>query len=117
MQAPLTADNLDVSIGPQGIILDLQVFRYMRGCGYPVNGIEELNSVARNDSDTGHIVAKIETTKYPKDHPDLDVVEHQTTMWVCDCWDYLSEQYPDLREADTFPSDGSHCTHIERVRE
>lgn len=115
MRAPLNADNLEFAVSPEGIILDLTVLQYLREAGYNVEKVHSLHTVKRANSDTGHVVVEADVTTLPTDHPEFDAVEDVTTMFVCDCWDYLSNRWPDLREVSMHPQDAGSCVHIRTV--
>ena len=113
--APLNAENLDVYATKEGILLDTTVLGYLRSSGYNIEAVEELHTVVRDESDTGHTVMKLEVTTKPTDDPDFDAVADVADIWVCDCWNYLSEHWPDLREFGNSPTDHGYCDHIKRV--
>jgi len=115
MNSPLDADNLEAHASPEGIIVDMTVLGYLRSSGYPVNEVRELYTVSREGSETGHLVAEIETLQKPRDDPELDVVSDKITIHVCDCWNFQASHWPDLREYGNSPDDAGECTHIQQV--
>jgi len=93
MNGPIDAENVEYHASPEGIVVDMTVLGYLRSSGYPVEDVKELHTVKREDSDTAHVVAKIETLNKPRDDPELDIVEDKCTIWVCDCWRYRRQEW------------------------
>jgi len=85
----------------------------MRDNGYPVDQIVETHTVKREDSETAHLVLKIETLSKPPTHPDSDVVADTMTLWVCDCWAWRGSS-ADVSEGQPLTECGT-CPHTEAV--
>lgn len=114
MNKPANADNLTVELTDDGrMIVEPGYLGFLRTNGHSVLGIEELHTVAREDSDKSHIVAKITTRRLPDDHPELDFVADEMELWVCDCWSFRS-QSADVSEGEA-PDECAACTHIKQV--
>lgn len=111
----LNAENLEIGLTQEGTptILPKPIY-YLQQNGYQIESINEVHTVHRDSSDTGHVVFKIETYEYPKNDPRLDVAAHRVQIHTCDCWSYLTDHWPDLRE-DNKPSQAGACVHIQEV--
>lgn len=114
MNGELNAENLEIELTPEGFLLVPKVYTWLQNEGYTVERIKETHSVQSEDSETAHIVAKIETYEKPKDHPKLDYVADRVDLWLCDCWHYRSECFPDIRDGER-PSDAKPCKHVTSV--
>jgi hypothetical protein len=107
--------NLEFYATPEGVVLDFDLLGVLRSNGYPLDGVKELHTVKRKQSERAHLVLQVETTTKPKDDPELDIVADRTQIWLCDCRDYLFNQMPDLSEFNNDPSDAGTCVHIDQV--
>ena len=86
---------------------------YLRSQGYQVTGVTELTTVAsESDPDKEYLVCKVGTHKYPKDHPELDLVAHDVEIPTCTCWAWRNES-ADLEEQK--PTECGGCKHTRSV--
>lgn len=114
MTGELTADNLETGLTQDGrLTIEPGYLGYLRTQGYQIDQLKELHAVDSDSSEKAHIVAKVGTFEYPKDHPALDYAEHSIDLWACDCWSFRTEHSVDLTESS--PAGCSACKHIETV--
>jgi hypothetical protein len=112
----LNADNLKTWVNKDGeVIVEPSYVKYLRENGYNIEAIGALHSVPSKSSDGAHIVQEIQTYQYPRNHPKLDVAQHSTEIWVCDCWDYRSNQSVDVAETPLAEGSLGSCKHIRAV--
>ena len=104
---PLTADNLDTE--PEGILPSY--VDYLRANDYAIEGVHSPVVVQRPDSDTGHLVVKVDTYHLPKGHPGLDVAAQRVTIACCDCWSYRQNS-ADVSKEVVSPAESEACAHI-----
>jgi len=82
---------------------------YLRSQNYQVTGVTELTTVGSDsDPEKEYLVCKVGTHKYPKDHPELDLVAHDVAIPVCTCWAWRNES-ADLEEEQ--PTECGGCKH------
>ena len=111
----LEADNLETSVNDETgeLVIEPQYIQYLREHNFT---IEELNAVhtveSESEPDKAYLVVNITTYDHPKDHPELDVVEHERDVWACSCWSFRQNSN-DVSNGLVKP-DGS-CKHVERV--
>jgi len=107
----LDAENLTVETTADGrIVAEPSFVGYLREHGYPIDGVSDMTTVKRPDSDTAHLVCKVETLKHPTTHPDCDAVADTLTLPVCDCWSYRSAT-PDVGDGETLAGATPSCPH------
>lgn len=83
---------------------------YLRSQGFQIEAISEIDTVtSRSNPEKKYLVAKVKTYDYPKDHPDLDLVEHTCTITVCTCWNWRTEHSANLDSQK--PSKSGSCKH------
>lgn len=123
MNIPLNADNFELETTLDGrITAEISFVAYLREHGYPIDGVSDGETIQRADSDTGHMVYRIETLSKPTSHPESDAVADQIQIPACDCWNYR-QSTPDVGEGETLEGFSPSCPHIrdafreERARE
>ena len=108
----LTAENLNVETTDDGrIVAEVSFVGYLREHGYPIDGVSDATVIQRPDSDTAHLVYKIDTLDKPTDHPESDAVVDQISIPVCDCWSYRTDT-PDVGEGETLAGATPSCPHV-----
>jgi len=86
---------------------------YLRSQNYQVTAVTELATVeSESDPEKEYLVCKVGTHKYPKDHPELDLVAHDVAIPVCTCWAWRNNS-ADLEEQKPTECDG--CKHTRSV--
>jgi len=113
----LSAENLRLGTTDDDdqIICEPSYAKYLRTQGYAIESVIEAHTVPSESSKgKAHLVLKVETYEFPHGDPRLDVVEHETELWMCDCWDYRSNS-ADVSEPNTKPTESKRCKHVRRV--
>lgn len=93
---------------------ELKPIVWLKNAGYPVDVVQRhpTVSVKEKEENTGYQVTKIRT--FSK-HPDeADAVEDEIEVFVCHCWNFVTEHCPRFEEGET-PADIGECKHIEAV--
>jgi hypothetical protein len=86
---------------------------YLRSQNYQVTGVTELATVgSESDPEKEYLVCKVGTHKYPKDHPELDLVIHDVEIPVCTCWSWRNNS-ANLEEEK--PTECGGCKHTRSV--
>jgi len=111
------ADNLTVELAQtqegERIVVEPQYIEYLRSQGYTIKSIDELHTVASESHDgVGYVVMQITTYKYPKGHPELDLVADELQLNACSCWSFRQNSN-DVAENGTQP--GGSCKHTRDV--
>jgi hypothetical protein len=108
----LTAENLNVETTDDGrIVAEVSFVGYLREHGYPIDGVSDPVTVERPDSDTAHLVYKIDTLDKPTDHPESDAVADAIKLPCCDCWSYRTDT-PDVGDGETLEGVTPSCPHV-----
>jgi hypothetical protein len=95
------------------ITVEQEFIAYLRSNGYPINGVSTPKVVrSESDGEKDYFVCKVGTHKYPKDHPELDLVAHGVEIPVCTCWSWRSNS-ADLEEEQ--PTECGGCKHVQEV--
>jgi len=89
--------------------------KYLRENGYNIEAIGALHSVPSKSSDGAHIVQGIQTYQYPRNHPKLDVAQHSTEIWACDCKDFVHRRSVDVSEQTLANGKLEKCKHIKQI--
>ena len=113
--ASLEADNLETSVNDETgeLVIEPQYVKFLRANDYTIESINEVHTVeSESEPDKAYLVVNITTYDYPKDHPELDVVEHERDVWACSCWSYRQNSN-DVSNGLVKP-DGS-CKHVNQV--
>jgi len=112
----LNADNLTVdTTADQKITIEPEYLAFLRSQGYLIEQVLEANCVqSESDSETAHIVVKVQTYQYPRDNPRLDLIEDEHTITVCDCWAYRQDSV-DVREETLAEGTLPICKHIRKL--
>lgn len=85
---------------------------YLRSQGYNVDDISDIDTIqSESDPEKKYLVAKITTYEYPKNHAELDAIEHQIELPVCTCWNWRSEHSANLEEEK--PTECGTCKHLQ----
>jgi len=108
----LDAENLNLDVKDGRLVIEPQYVEYLREFDYRIEEIKELHVVESSSSDSGHIVAKIQT--YDKPEKASDYLDHSIDLWCCDCWAYRQSS-ADVSEPDVTPSDSGTCKHVTSV--
>jgi hypothetical protein len=105
----LNSENLTTRLNSnQEMVVEPSFIGFLRNEGYTLDGIEELYSVpSESEKGKSHLVGKVQTYKLPKDHPDLDIIEDQCSIWVCDCWSY--------RQSSELNPPRGNCKHVRSI--
>jgi hypothetical protein len=88
---------------------------YLREQGYTIDDVIEAHSVPSSSRDKSHVVIQIQTYNYPRNHPELDVVEDEIELWVCSCENFWYDQKADVSESMVQPSECGACKHVKAV--
>jgi hypothetical protein len=88
---------------------------YLREHGYTIDEVTEAHAVTSESRDKTHMVANVTTYDLPKDHPELDLVGDELSLWVCSCEDFQYNQSADVWESMVSPSQCGPCKHILEV--
>jgi hypothetical protein len=97
------------------IIQEPAYCQYLREQGYTIDAVIEAHSVPSSSREKSHVVVQIQTYNYPRNHPELDVVEDEIKLWVCSCEDFTYNQGADVSESMVQPSDCGRCKHVKSV--
>ena len=108
----LDAENLNLDVKDGRLVIEPQYVEYLREFDYRIEEINELRAVESSSSDSGHIVAKIQT--YDKPEKASDYLDHSIDLWCCDCWAYRQSS-ADVSKPDVTPSDSGRCKHVTSV--
>ena len=108
----LNADNLKTDVKDGQLVIEPQYVQYLREHNYAIEAINEIHTVPSESSDGAHLVVNIQTYEYPRKHEKLDVVEHETNLWVCDCWSFRQNSN-DVSKGLVKP--GGSCKHVRAV--
>jgi hypothetical protein len=112
----MTETTAETSITQDGrVVLEPAYCAYLREQGYTIDDVIEAHSVPSNSREKSHVVVQIQTYNYPRNHPELDVVEDQTEIWVCSCEDFQYNKSADVSESLVSPSQCGTCKHISSV--
>jgi len=97
------------------------VLDYLHGQGWTIEQVHDLHTVSSESGNGAYLVARVDTYRYPRDSPELDVADesHQITFPVCSCADYRYSQTPDLEMSEELsPETVGTCKHcLEAFRE
>jgi hypothetical protein len=105
----LTADNLETRVNENGeVVIEPSYISYLREHGYIIEEIHDIREVDSEGSDGGHIIVEIETYQYPRDHQELDYVEHKMKLKVCDCWSWRTNS----NDVADGKQPGGKCKHV-----
>lgn len=114
MTGELTSEFVETGLTEDGqLVMEPGYINYLRSQGYLIDSVQEIHTADSSRDDMAHLVVKIGTFEYPKDHPALDYAEHSVSLWVCDCEDFRYRQSVDLSEAS--PGECGACKHIKEV--
>jgi hypothetical protein len=75
-----------------------------------------------DEENTAYMVHTVDTLLLPDDHEDLDVVEHQVTVWACTCPHFHHRIRPETIRPDTLTplrhpaDDDRECKHIREAK-
>jgi hypothetical protein len=112
----MTETTAETSITQDGrIIIEPAYCQYLREQGYTIDDVIEAHSVPSSSREKSHAVIQIQTYNYPRNHPELDVVEDEIELWVCSCEDFQYNQSADVSESMVKPSECGACRHIKSV--
>jgi hypothetical protein len=95
-------------------MVPLEVLSYWTDNGYPVNDIVEAHTVVSHKQEKeadGYLVLKVETLERPLS--EADVVEDQTTEWVCSCPAFSFHHNVDLENRRL--AEWEPCKHCRKV--
>jgi len=109
----LESDNLEITTNGYGeIMVEPQYIQFIRENGFTIDGIEDVRVIpSESDKEKAYFVAKVETYRKPKDHPELDVIEDQITLPVCSCWAYRQNSHDVTKNMEPH----GRCKHIEQT--
>ena len=114
MNAPLKADNLNVEYTEHGLRVEPAYLSYLRSHDYIIERVHSVQVVHRKESETAHLVCKVDTYHFPKTDSKLDVALHRTTQPMCDCWKFRQES-ADISHEGVSPAESGLCPHIKIV--
>ena len=98
-----------------GLKIEPSYLDFLRSQGYTIDEVKDLKTVRRKDSETGHLVCKIQTYHFPMDSPQLDLEKHRCTVAVCDCPDFRYRKSADITDPTISPAECGACSHIQEA--
>jgi hypothetical protein len=106
-------DQLRQEITEDGqIILEPEYIAFLRSNGYPINEVVEIREAKSESRDMTHLIYTVKTTELPQDHPELDIVAHETEIKVCTCEDFRFNQSVDVGKRHLADESVGSCKHI-----
>jgi len=112
----LSADGLTTDTTREGrVVIEPEYLEFLRSQGYLIEDISELHAVPSTSQEMIHLVAKIETYRYPRGSPKLDVVGDKVELWTCDCGDFQHRRSADVSDPNIDPTQSGECQHIMMV--
>jgi len=109
----LNTDQLRQELTEDGqIILEPEYVAFLRSNGYPVNEVVEIREAESESRDMTHLIYTVKTTELPQDHPELDVVAHETEIKVCTCEDFRYDKSVDVSERHLADESIGSCKHV-----